>query len=102
MARWLANKGKASRDLDEPEPIFDDLYPIWHAWHDLNTSRPIAGGMVPMPLALSWSELSRYCEDHGIAGESRRRWIRLLRAMDVAYLGVIAEGRAARRRSGNP
>ncbi len=54
---------------------------------------------------VSWAEQSRYCEDHGIDGAERLRFIRLLRAMDVTYMRHVAGESKARRReaaSGNP
>lgn len=86
---------------DEPEPVFDDLYPVWNAWHDLSTSRPT--GMTSS--GIPWAEQSRYCEDHGIDGAERLRLIRLLRAMDMTYMRHLAGESKARRRevaSGNP
>lgn len=35
---------------------------------------------------LTWTDMSRWCEDHGIRGEERLRVIRLLRAMDGTAL----------------
>lgn len=97
MAQWLAQKGKAPQtQVAEPDDLYPDLIPVWNAWHELHTSRPIgmtAGG-VP------WSEQSRWCEDNGVHGERRRRWVRLLRAMDCAYLRHTAEAKGAAR--GNP
>lgn len=44
-----------------------------------------------------WSEQSRYCEDNGIDGAARLRWIRLLRAMDLVYLTHTNEQRKPRK-----
>lgn len=90
---WLRKKGRAPL-RSEPDPIFDDLIPIWRAWHDLGVSRPSGGFSVS---GIPWVEMSRYCEDNGINGAMRLRWIRLLRAMDLAYLGEVAKQSKARR-----
>lgn len=79
-------------ELVEPEAVFDDLLPVWNAWHDLSVSRPagLSAGGVP------WLEMSRYCEDHGIEGPVRLRWIRLMRAMDLVFLMAQVETKAKR------
>lgn len=84
LAEWRKKRGiPQPLALDEkPADIFPDLIPIWNAWHELSTSRPVGMAASGVP----WSEQSRYCEDHGIDGPARLRWIRLLRAMDLVYL----------------
>jgi hypothetical protein len=71
--------------LAEKPDLHPDLWPVWRGWHDLNAGRPVgmaAGG-------LPWSEMSQWCEDHGIGGADRLRWCRLFRAMDSAFLAHI-------------
>ena len=94
MAQWLAKKGRKldDEDLEEPDPIYPDLIPLWHAWHELSLSRPVGMALGALP----WSELSRFCEDHGVEGALRLRWIRLLRAMDSTYMRWQAEDRKRR------
>jgi hypothetical protein len=58
--------------------------PLWNAWAMLMDGRDVSSGE-----ALSWLEVSRYCEDHDISGEERRRWCRLLKAMDRVYVQEI-------------
>lgn len=70
------------QSMDEPDEVFEDLRAVWDAWWDINPGR--ASG--PSASGLTWSEMSRWCEDHGIDGEERPRWIGLLRSMDVAAL----------------
>lgn len=60
--------------------IDGDLLPIMDAWNELLPDRPPMGGLIP------WMALSRWCSDHGIGGEERLRWIRLIRACDRAHL----------------
>ena len=69
--------------VDEPEDVFEDLRQVWDAWwSDLGDGR-----MVGMAMSgLSWTDMSKWCEDHGITGEERLRWIRLFRAMDAVAL----------------
>lgn len=78
---------------EKPAPIHTYLLPLWNAWHDLHTSRPIGMAACGLP----WGELSAWCQDHEIGGEARLRVIRLLRAMDATYLAFCAESSAARR-----
>ena len=46
-----------------------------------------------------WGEMSRYCEDHGIAGPMRLRWIRIMRALDATFLIETGKKREAKRGS---
>lgn len=95
VAKWLERRGmEAPNGLREPEPIHPDLIPIWRAWHDLGVSRP--SGMVAS--GVPWAEMSAYCEDHGIRGPLRLRWIRLLRAMDLTYLAETGRVKEERKR----
>lgn len=65
--------------VEEPEDVYEDLLPVWNAWWiDLTAGRAL--GMAAS--GLTWGDLSRWCEDHGIHGQERLRWCRLLRAMD--------------------
>ena len=79
--------------IGEPPEVFTDLLSIWHAFHDLSCSRPSGFG----PGALSWQELSCYCADHGIDGQYRLRFVRLLRAMDCTFLVVTNRDSKAKR-----
>ena len=49
--------------VDEPEDVFEDLRQVWDAWwSDLGDGR-----MVGMAMSgLSWTDMSKWCEDHGI------------------------------------
>jgi hypothetical protein len=79
---------------EEPEPQLDaDLVPVYLGWTQLMDGRSVSHGE-----GLSWRELSRWCEDHELHGEERRRWCRLLKAMDRAYVALINEERT----DGNP
>ncbi len=92
VAKWLAKQGGPDADrYREPDPIFEDLLPIWTAWHDLSASRPAGMTVNGIP----WREMSAYCADHGIDGWQRLRWIRLLRELDTTYL--IETGSASRK-----
>jgi hypothetical protein len=103
LREWLRRKGRKIPDelREEPTqpPTLDaDLVPVWEAWAVLMDGRNVSDGE-----GLSWLELSRWCEDHGIEGASRRRWCRLLKAMDRAYVAHISEvhsGRGSRTGSG--
>ena len=61
-----------------------DLMPVWNAWHLLMGGRDVSSGE-----GLSWRECSRFCEDHGIEGDARRRWCRLLLAMDRVFVRFV-------------
>ena len=80
--RIAQGRAPLKRSMDEPDEVFEDLQQLWAAWWTLNSGRQI--GMAAS--GLSWLDLSRWCEDHGIEGEERLRWCRLLRAMDDAAL----------------
>jgi len=91
----LRKRGQAVPDeFDEPPQIHDDLIPIWAAYYDLGASRQ--SGM--SPVGIPWVEMSTYCEDHGISGGAKLRWIRLLRALDQTFLRHYAKESKARRR----
>ncbi|MFY9342224.1 MAG: hypothetical protein WAT39_07035 [Planctomycetota bacterium] len=90
LADWLRANGRKVpakvQDQTRAEPAIDaDLMPVWSAFWQLVGSRQVgmAAGAIP------WSELSRWCEDHEIGGEDRRRWCRLLSAMDLAWLSRV-------------
>lgn len=91
VAQWATGIGLVV--AEEPEPIYPELLPIWHAFWTLSTSRPTGFTVGGIP----WAEASRYCADHGIGGAQRLRWVRLLRAMDLVYLGNYAEESRKRR-----
>jgi hypothetical protein len=88
----LRRKGRKIPDelREEPTqpPTLDaDLVPVWEAWAVLMDGRNVSDGE-----GLSWLE-----------GASRRRWCRLLKAMDRAYVAHISEvhnGRGSRTGSG--
>lgn len=89
---WLRAKGrpvpaKVRRQTRQDPWIDEDLLPVWVAFWQLVGSRTVgmAAGSIP------WSELSRWCQDHEIEGAERRRWCRLLSAMDVAWLGHMSK-----------
>jgi hypothetical protein len=92
-AALRARQGKPPLESDpEPEELHDDLLPVWNAWQDLMSDRNGMGGSIP------WGAVSRWCEDHGIYGEQRLRWCRLIRACDVAHM--VETEKAAKRRRG--
>ncbi len=89
MAEWRKRKGipKPQALEEKPDEVWPELIPIWNAWHELSVSRPVGMAASGVP----WAEQSRFCEDNGIHGQERLRWIRLLRAMDLVYLSQSAE-----------
>jgi hypothetical protein len=93
VAEWLRERGRdVPAELIEPPAIFDDLAPVWIAWHTLSISRPAGMAATGIP----WGEMSCYCADHGIDGPLRLRWIRLLRAMDLVWLTYSTDTRRRR------
>jgi len=79
-AQLRITQGRAplKRSMDEPDDVFEDLRAVWDGWWHLG-----AGRQVGMAIGgLSWGDMSRWCQDHGIEGQERLRWIRLLQAMD--------------------
>jgi hypothetical protein len=71
--------------MDRKEPQLDaDLHGVYGCWSQLMDGRQVGNGE-----ALSWSEVSRWCEDHGIEGEARRRWCRLVKGLDRAYVAHV-------------
>lgn len=83
---WGKRNGKPPPKAWADKPrLFEDLRPIWNAWHELAHGRQIGMAASGIP----WSEMSRYCEDHGVHREQRLRWCRLIQAMDTAWLGEI-------------
>lgn len=58
--------------------MFDDLLRVWVAWWEIGAGRSVGMAMG----GLTWTDMSRWCEDNGISGEERLRWCRLFRAMD--------------------
>lgn len=94
LVAWLRRKGKAVPEQltnESEEPRIDaDLLPVWRAWHELMDGRAVGDGE-----GLSWADLSRWCEDYEVHGEERRRFCRLLKAMDRAYVRHINEAVAS-------
>lgn len=90
---WRARRGipipKALADRPVLKP---HLLPVMEAYQEVCTSRTMGFGAGPIPR----TELSAWCEDNGIAGVRRLRWIRMLRALDLAELTHHARGRKAR------
>lgn len=68
--------------MEEPPDIDRDLIPIWTCWHQLNGSRAVGMAASGIP----WSEVSAWCVDHGVIGDAKRRWCRLVLAMDAVAL----------------
>lgn len=69
----------------EPEP---HLFFEWRAFRDLNTDRPVAFGCGPIP----WMAIDRYASRFSLdAPDEFGRFLRLIRAMDDAFLGWHAE-----------
>lgn len=83
-AQLRAAQGRPPLKESEPEPddVFEDLRQVWDAWWDIGAGRASGFSMT----GLTWTDMSRWCEDHGIRGEERLRVIRLLRAMDGTAL----------------
>lgn len=77
----------------EPEPVHDDLIPVWITWHNMNASRPVGMGVGMVPL----SEIAAELDEMGLIGAMRSRWLRLLRAMDVAFVSLQNEKKEERR-----
>ena len=76
--RIAQGRAPLKRSMDEPSAVFTDLLGVWECWWQLGSGRQVGmaiGG-------LSWTDMRGWCEDHGITGEARLRWIRLLIAMD--------------------
>ena len=88
--RKAQGRAPLQRSADEPAALFEDLQAIWNGWWQLGGGRNI--GMAVS--GLTWGEMSRWCEDHGICGEERLRCIRLLQAMDATALEVWRKGKA--------
>lgn len=62
----------------DPEPeVFEDLAGVLKAFVELQGDRAESG-------LLSWQAASCWCADHGIHGEERLRWCRLLTRMATA------------------
>ena len=81
--RKTNGRPQIKRSVEEPDELYEDLQSVWNAWwSDLHAGRNI--GMAAS--GLSWVDMSRWCEDHGISGEERLRWCRLFRAMDNTAL----------------
>ena len=95
-AEWHAKRKRntAVPVIRKPE-LFDDLIPTWQAWKALHLTRSV--GM--RVCGLSWSELSRYAEDHEMHGEERRRFCRIMLAVDEAYLDDLARKQEAKNAS---
>jgi hypothetical protein len=83
-AQLRATQGRAplKNSVQEPDEVFEDLQGVWDAWWSIGAGR--SSGMSVNGLA--WTEMSGWCADHGINGEERLRWIRLLRSMDITAL----------------
>lgn len=67
---------------DDPPELFPDLLPVFESWGELCSSRQSGMSLT----GLSWSEVSQWCEDHGMTGRWRLRWIRLVRALDMVFV----------------
>ena len=80
--RIAQGRAPLKRSMAEPDEVFEDLQAVWDGWWHLG-----AGRQVGMAIGgLSWTEMRNWCEDHGITGEERLRWIRLMQAMDATAL----------------
>ena len=91
-------KPAAELEPDDKPELFEDLTTVWHAFHDLSTSRPAGMSASGLP----WVEVSRYAADHGIDGAERLRFCRMIRALDVVFLMEMAKRREASRGSNRP
>jgi len=80
--RTAQGRAPLKRSMEEPEEVHEDLQGVWDGWWQLSGGRQI--GMAVS--GLSWTDLSRWCQDHAVYGEQRLRWIRLLQAMDATAI----------------
>lgn len=64
---------------------FSHLLFEWEAFGALSTDRPVGleRGAIP------WSSIDRFAQRYGIDGDEFARFLRLIRAMDAAYLGYF-------------
>lgn len=83
--RKLAAAGKKVPEEATAQPcLTEEELPFWEAFNLLHLSRPNSGFRAS---AIPLSEVMSYCELMQIEpGESRELYVRLLRAMDHAYL----------------
>lgn len=71
--------------LEKPEPLEAGL-PYWRAFFELNAHRQRAVGMTVLDQPLAYSDCSAYARDNGYRGEERAVLLRMLRALDVAWV----------------
>lgn len=84
----MRKKGRAvPKELDEDDnpPTLDiDLAPIFKAWTDLMDSRQASSYE-----GIWWSEISTYCDDHGVHAADKGRWCRLVKSLDRWFLDSL-------------
>jgi hypothetical protein len=73
---------------DEPELAAGSEFHL-EAFNALTTDRQIGamGGAGPIP----WSSMDRYAARHEITGDAYDHFLRMLKALDGAYLAFLAE-----------
>ena len=79
-----------------PTPAFDsqpDMYPdladVWRCFWLLNLGRGFGANGVPAPI--SSSDIAATLEIEDVEPRERPTWLRLLRAMDVTWLGATLD-----------
>ena len=84
--------GQADRPYESKPELYGDLAPIWDAFQALHPTRPVAMGAGPIPR----SEVRAYFGIMGIADpEDRVFYLRMIRALDDAWLAWHAKRREA-------
>jgi hypothetical protein len=86
VAVWRAKRGIPIPKALTDRPLLEaHLFPVMRGYQEICTSRSIGMAAGPIP----WSELSAWCSDNGIVGANRLRWVRMLRALDMADLKAM-------------
>jgi len=99
VSRLLEEDPAAAAGLSIPEPAEDEEERPWQegyfdAFGELQFDRQYGamGGAAP----ISYQTMSRYAEDHGIAGDDRRVFLVFLRILDACYLEKLARDASAK------
>jgi hypothetical protein len=73
-----------------------DLLPVWNGFIELSNRRQV--GFSPCPLSLS--DIRVYLDEYGIDGtDRRRRFIKLISALDNHWLKRVGEDRKCQQKS---
>lgn len=59
----------------------------WEAFHDLSTERDCSWSIGPIP----WSAIDAWGRSHGLRGPVLHGFVRIIRAMDAAFLPIEGE-----------